>query len=136
MDLIDLSIVTTTEDGQTDTQEFKRGFKDVCMCDKVLMVPAPTTTQPKSDTPDSGVTDKPKSKYQTKRQKPAETPADHQTSVSTKKTKDFTWRDKHDDEDAIPDSELNPRARARRKQLEERAEAQAFAGYMANKGGR
>lgn len=137
MDLIDMTVTVLLDDGRSYMQALSHGFKAL---PEVLGVPVPML--PPLDVPKAPAAparpaelEKPMSKYQAKRQQQQPGVATEAQPVHPQQKRRFEWREPHDAQDAIPDSELTPRQRAHRKALEERAENQAFAQF-ANKGRR
>jgi hypothetical protein len=108
--LIDVSYSVLTVEGYEDKHTLKQGFMGLPPAEMVSMVAPPPKISP----------------VQAQTTAPAPVTPSHS---KPKKGKGGAWYDKHDDEDAIPDEQLTPAQRRRRKELADRAEQQAFNSY-------
>ena len=120
-DCVDVEFTITTYEGYTSSRVMPRGFEtEFGQADYAIAMVAPKPVPVIKAVPKASVEEVKKSRYATKQQR---LPAGSDPVAEKRK---FEWKERTDDEDNIPDTQLTPKQLERRKRLEQESEARAF----------
>lgn len=128
---IDIRVVVDADGYQPATVFLRHGFSDDLVNRYSLLAPVPE--EKPATKPQEARELARESKYAAKQRKAvqeAQEPVSEAPETLAKpKKREFVWRDRTDDEDAIPDDQLTPSQRRRRKAIAEAAERQSYAAF-------